>query len=308
MANELLAALLHMNLSAAAAVLAVLVLRGPTRRCFGAGYAYRLWAAVPVAALAALFPPPAARWIALPGSPKPLVVQAAEAVEHAPAMVILLLWIAGAALAASLIAARQLRFLALARQGLAGPAVAGVIAPRIVMPADADLRYTPQERSIIRAHERAHIDRKDPRINGLIAIAQCLAWFNPLVQIGAREARIDQELACDATVISRLPGQRRRYAETLLKTQLASECVPLGCHWVGTREHPLEVRIKTLALPAVSERRRDIGLGALATALALAAYAVWFAQPPGPAVGTGAWSRAAVDVVQMKLHQPLSLR
>lgn len=308
MANELLAALLHMNLTAAAAVLVVLALRGPTRRYFGAGYAYRLWAAVPVAALAALFPAPAARWIALPGSPKPLVIQAAEAVEHAPAMAILLLWIAGAALAASLIAVRQRRFLALARQGLAGPAVAGVIAPRIVMPADAHLRYTPEERSIIRAHERAHIDRKDPRINGLIALAQCLCWFNPLVQLGAREARIDQELACDATVIARLPGQRRRYAETLLKTQLATECAPLGCHWVGTREHPLEVRIKTLALPAVSDLRRDIGMGALATALLLAAYAVWFAQPPGPAIGAGAWSRAAVDVVQLKLHQPIGLR
>ena len=307
MANEVLAALLHMNLAAAGAVLVVLLLRGPTRRYFGAGHAYRLWAAVPVAALAALFPPPAARWIALPGSPKPLVVQAAEAVEHAPANAILLLWVAGVLLAAGLIAMRQLRFLALARQGLAGPAVAGVIAPRIVMPADAGRRYTPEERSIIRAHERAHIDRKDPRVNGLIALAQCLAWFNPLVQLGAREARIDQELACDATVLSHLPGQRRRYAETLLKTQLASEAAPLGCHWVGTREHPLEVRIKTLALPIASELRRDIGLGVLALAMALCAYAVWAAQPPGPAVGNAAWSRAAVDMVQLKLNHAVSL-
>jgi len=307
MANEFLAALLHMNLAAAGAVLAVLALRGPTRRYFGAGYAYRLWAAVPVAAVAALFPPPAARWIALPGSPKPLVVQAAEAVERAPANAILMFWIAGVLLAGGLIALRQMRFLALARRGLAGPAVAGVIAPRIVMPADADSRYTPEERRIIRAHERTHIDRKDPRVNGLIALAQCLSWFNPLVQLGAREARIDQELACDATVLARLPGQRRRYAETLLKTQLATEAAPLGCHWVGTREHPLETRIKTLALPMPSDRRRDLGLGVLAVAMALAGYAVWFAQPPGPAVGNGAWSRAAVDVVQLKLSHTISL-
>ncbi|MDB5424911.1 MAG: hypothetical protein JWQ29_2327, partial [Phenylobacterium sp.] len=181
MGNEVLAALLHVNLAAGAAVLLVLMLRGPTRRYFGAGYAYRLWAAVPVAALAALFPPPAARWIALPGSPKTLVVQAAEALERAPAAAILTLWLAGAVLAAGLVAARQLRFLALARRGLAGPAVAGVIAPRIVMPADAAFRYTPEERSIIRAHERAHIDRMDHRANGLIALAQCIAWFNPLL-------------------------------------------------------------------------------------------------------------------------------
>jgi len=304
MANELLAALLHLNLAAAAAVLVVLALRGPTRRYFGAGFAYRLRADVPVAALTALFPPPAARWIALPGSPKTLVVQAAEALEHAPAGTILLLWVLGALLAASLIAVRQRRFLALARRGLAGPAVAGVVVPRIVMPADAAQRYTPEERSIIRAHERAHIDRKDHRTNGWIALAQCLSWFNPLVHLGAREARIDQELACDATVLARLPGQRRLYAETLLKTQLACEAAPLGCHWVGTREHPLEVRIKTLALPAASERRRDIGLGVLAAALALSAYAVWAVQPPGPAMGAGAWSRAAVAVVHMQINPP----
>jgi beta-lactamase regulating signal transducer with metallopeptidase domain len=308
MGNEVLAALLHMNLAAGAMVLAVLVLRGPARRHFGAGFAYRLWAAVPVAAVASLFPPPAARWIALPGSPKPLVIQAAEAVAEAPAGTILAFWLAGAALAAGLIAVRQMRFMALARQGLAGPAVAGLVAPRIIMPADADRRFAPEERAIIRAHERAHIDRKDHRTNGWIALAQCLSWFNPLIHLAAREARIDQELACDATGLARLPGQRRRYAETLLKTQLASESAPLGCHWVGARKHPLEVRIKTLALPAVSDGRRDLGLGALAMALALAAYAVWAAQPPGPAMGNGAWTRAAVDVVHMQINPQVAGR
>jgi beta-lactamase regulating signal transducer with metallopeptidase domain len=302
MANELLAVLLHMNLAAAGAVLAVLAVRGVARRRFGAGFAYRLWACVPVAALAALLPPPAARWIPLPGSPRPLIGQAADAVAQAPAIAILTLWLAGILLAAGLIAVRQMRFLALARRGLAGPAVAGVIAPRIVMPANADERFTPEERAIIRAHERAHIDRKDHRANGWIALAQCLCWFNPLIQLAAREARVDQELACDATVLARLPGRRRRYAETLLKTQLTETLAPLGCHWVGGKAHPLEVRIQALRLPAASDRQRDWGLAALALTLALAAYAAWAAQPAGPALGNGAWTRAAVDVVHVHIN------
>ena len=302
MANELLAVLLHMNLAAAGAVLAVLAIRGVARRRFGAGFAYRLWACVPVAALAALFPPPAARWIPLPGSPRPLIGQAADAVAQAPAAAILAIWIAGALCVALLIAVRQMRFLSLARRGLAGPAVAGVVAPRIVMPADAAERFTPEERAIIRAHERAHIDRKDPRTNGLIALAQCLCWFNPAVHLAAREARVDQELACDATVLSRLPGQRRRYAETLLKTQLTDSLAPLGCHWVGAKAHPLEVRIQALRLPVASDRRRDWGLAALALTLALAAYGAWAAQPAGPAMGNGAWTRAAVDVVHVRIN------
>lgn len=302
MANELLAILLHVNLAAAGAIVAVLAIRGLARRRLGAGFAYRLWACVPVAAAAALFPPPAARWIPLPGTPRTLVGQAADAVAQAPAMTILALWIAGALCVALLIAVRQLRFLSLAQRGLAGPAVAGVIAPRIVMPANAAERFTPEERAVIRAHERAHIDRKDPRINGLIALAQCLCWFNPAVHLAAREARVDQELACDATVLSRLPGQRRRYAETLLKTQLTDSLAPLGCHWVGAKAHPLEVRIQALRLPACSDRQRDWALAALATTLALAAYAAWAAQPAGPAMGNGAWTRAAVDVVHVRIN------
>jgi beta-lactamase regulating signal transducer with metallopeptidase domain len=302
MANELLAILLHVNLAAAGAILAVLALRGLARQRLGAGFAYRLWICVPVAAVAALFPPPAARWIPLPGTPRTLVGQAADAVAEAPAAAILALWVAGALCVALLIAVRQLRFLSLAERGLAGPAVAGVIAPRIVMPANAAERFTPEERAIIRAHERAHIDRKDPRINGLIALAQCLCWFNPAVHLAAREARVDQELACDATVLTRLPGQRRRYAETLLKTQLTDSLAPLGCHWVGAKAHPLEVRIQALRLPAATERQRDWALAALAATLALAAYGAWAAQPAGPAMGNGAWTRAAVDVVHVRIN------
>jgi beta-lactamase regulating signal transducer with metallopeptidase domain len=302
MANELLAILLHVNLAAAGAILAVLAIRGVARQRLGAGFSYRLWACVPVAAVAALFPPPAARWIPLPGTPRSLVGHAADAVAQAPAMAILALWISGALCVALLIAVRQLRFLALAQRGLAGPAVAGVIAPRIVMPANAAERFTPEERAIIRAHERAHIDRKDPRTNGLIALAQCLCWFNPAVHLAAREARVDQELACDATVLARLPGQRRRYAETLLKTQLTDSLAPLGCHWVGAKAHPLEVRIQALRLPVASDRRRDWALAALATTLVLAAYAAWAAQPAGPAMGNGAWTRAAVDVVHVRIN------
>lgn len=302
MANELLAILLHVNLAAAGAILAVLAIRRVARRHLGAGFAYCLWACVPVAAVAALFPPPAARWIPLPGTPRSLVGQAADAVAQAPAATILAVWIAGALCVALLIAVRQMRFLSLARRGLAGPAVAGVIAPRIVMPANAAERFTPEERAIIRAHERAHIDRKDPRTNGLIALAQCLCWFNPMVHLAAREARVDQELACDATVLTRLPGQRRRYAETLLKTQLTDSLAPLGCHWVGAKAHPLEVRIQALRLPVASDRRRDWALAALATSLLFAAYAAWAAQPAGPAVGNGAWTRAAVDVVHVRIN------
>jgi beta-lactamase regulating signal transducer with metallopeptidase domain len=288
MATDLLAALIHLNLAAAGAVLVMLAARPLVRKHFGPEVAYRLWVCVPIAAGAALFPAAGATRIVPPGEGPHFdpVYQASQGLMHAPAGLLLGLWLAGAVLAGAIIAISQLRFLDMARRGLAGPAVAGVIVPRIVMPADTDERFSPEERVLIRAHERTHIDRGDPRTNGLIALAQCLCWLNPLVHLAAREARLDQELACDALVLAHRPGQKRRYAETLLKTQLGAIAAPLGCHWLaGASAHPLEQRIAALRRPAPDFQRQDIGALVMGGAILLAAYGAWKAQPPAPAEG-----------------------
>jgi beta-lactamase regulating signal transducer with metallopeptidase domain len=297
MANELLSAVVHVNLAAAVAVLAVLALRGQVRRFFGPQIAYRLWAAVPVTAGAALIPAREARRIVAPGvdGHGDIVSIDGHLLSQAPAKPLLALWLVGAAIAAGIVAVRQLRFLSLARRGLVGPAIVGVLAPKIVMPADAAARYTPDERAIIRAHERTHIARRDPRTNGLIAVGQCLAWFNPLLHLAAQEARVDQEMACDAAVLAQMPGQKRRYAETLLKTQLGSVTAPLGCHWVASSSHPLEMRIAALRSPAPQAMRRDLGAAAMLLTVAAAGYAAWMAQPPAPAQGLPSWEIAGTS-------------
>lgn len=288
MANEVLIVLIHFNLAAAAATLAVLLARHWVRERFGAEVAYRLWFGVPIAAVAALAPPAQATRIVPPGVGPHFdpIWTASQSLAHAPAGTLLLLWLAGAAISLVILAACQMRFLALAKRGLAGPAVAGVVAPRVIMPADAEAQFTPEEAALIRAHERTHIDRGDPLTNGLIALGQCLFWFNPMLHLAARTARLDQELACDAQVLAHRAGQRRRYAETLLKTQLGGVAAPLGCHWLaGGASHPLEQRIQALRQPAPDFRRQDQGAIALICALALAAYGAWRAQPSALAVG-----------------------
>jgi beta-lactamase regulating signal transducer with metallopeptidase domain len=271
MLAELCAILARINLVGSLGVLAVLALRHPLRRAFGAEVAYALWAAPALAVAAALLPAPV-----LPGVPEPASL---AQIFTGWAPVLATLWLVGAGVMAALFFRAQLRFLRAARAGRAGPAVVGVIAPRIVMPPD-DGRYTAAERALVRAHERAHIDRGDPRAVAGMALARCLFWFNPLVHLAVHVARLDQELACDATVVRRLPGARALYAQTLLKSQLADAPLPIGCHWPARGAHPLEVRIRAL-LPT---RRRD-GLlgGVLVTGLVLTgAYAAWAIQPPIP--------------------------
>ena len=117
-------------------------------------------------------------------------------------------------------------------------------------------------------------------MNALVALARCIFWFNPLIHAGAKAMRIDQELSCDAEVIDRRPrGVRRAYAETLLKTQLASGPLPVGCYWPAEAQHPLAERIDMLARKPVSSRRRIAATAIVLVLSASAGVAAWAAQP-----------------------------
>ena len=270
MMSEVLAAILRANLVGAVAVLAVLILRIPARRLFGPELAYTLWAAPPLAALATLLP---AR--SVEGDTGHAMAEAVSGFAAAG----LAIWAIGLAATAAGLAVAQLRFLAQARAGRAGPSVVGVIAPRIVMP-QADGTYSNEELALIRAHEREHVARQDPRAAALAASLQAFCWFNPLVHLGAHLMRLDQELACDAAVLRQRPRDRCLYARTLLKTQLASQPLPFGCYWPSRGTHPLELRIALL-----KDTRRHEGLAGpvlVATAVVIAAITAWNVQPPVP--------------------------
>lgn len=266
---EVLAALAGVNLAAGLAILLVLAARPAVRRTFGPEVAYGLWAIPPAAGLATLLP---ARIVEGPPS-----APATGEVSHAAAL--LALWLIGVILAALSLAVLQIRFLHLARAGRTGPAVIGVIAPRLVMPRDDDT-YSEEERALVRAHEREHMARGDPRANALLAAAQCLCWFNPLVHLAAGFIRLDQELACDAAVLRRRGVAKAAYARALLKVQMSSGALPLGARWLARGAHPLELRIASLARPP----RRDTLAGPILVTAAVTAsiVAAWGGQPPVP--------------------------
>jgi beta-lactamase regulating signal transducer with metallopeptidase domain len=285
MALELLLALARANLAAGAAILLVLILRRPARRLFGAEIAYALWALPPLVAIGSIAPPNYAEPDAVV-SPVQGLLQAAShwAAEGAlgrHASDLLVLWLAGAVAGLALVGWSQARFLRRAARGKAGPAMVGVIFPRLVVPADYHERFTPEEREIVRLHEREHVARRDLWTNALLACAQCLGWFNPLIHLAAPFLRFDQELACDAAVTARYSRARKRYAETMLKTQLGRTPV-LGCAWAAAAAHPLEMRVAMLKRPALSGRRLMAGQILTATLSAAAAVGVWTAQPPLP--------------------------
>lgn len=282
--TEALETLLRVNLALAAAVGVVMVARLPVRRLFGARVAYGLWILTPLAALAMVVPPRVVTVTAptLPALAQPIdgaaLAQAAEtaAASFDPRPALAGLWLIGVAASLAWLVWRQVQFARAVRAGQAGPAVVGVLRPRVVTPADFAERYTPREREVVLAHEQTHLERGDPPVNAAVALLACVNWFNPACHVMARWLRIDQELACDARVIAAHPRARKAYAEAMLKTQLAARPLPLGCHWSS---HPLAQRVRLLSRPSPSRARRLVGAG-LTVALGLAgAIGAWSSRP-----------------------------
>jgi beta-lactamase regulating signal transducer with metallopeptidase domain/ankyrin repeat protein len=312
MASDLLTFLLRANLALAAAVVLVLILRKPVRAAFGARAAYGLWLVAPLAVIAMLLP---ARVISVAASPpsavastptpmprptptveveaKPLPSAATRQRFQARRLrdTLAIGWGLIALLAIGVQAERQRRFLKSlgrlrgeadlfhAEHAGVGPAVIGALLPRVVLPADFTLRFTAEEQALILAHERNHLRAGDAQINALTTALQCVFWFNPLVHVGARLLRIDQEIACDAAVLTRFPVARRAYGEAMLKTQLAPHAPPLGCHWPASANKQLKERFVMLKEHRQGRARRLAG-GAAVAALALGAgLAAWASQP-----------------------------
>jgi len=303
MTSDLLVLVVRANLVAAVAILLILALRPTMARRFGARVVYALWAVAPLAVLASLVParrvvveigPAAQMLIAQPARgvmavADTVVVQAAQNLDPTPWL--LGFWALGAGLSLALLVWRQRSFgrslgalrpeagVYRAEAAGVGPAVVGVLFPRIVLPSDFEARFAPEEREIVLAHEQVHFRRGDPLVNGLVALARCLCWFNPLVHVAAFYVRLDQELACDAAVIARFPGARKRYAEAMLKTQLSPMAAPLACYWPARSAHPMKHRIAMLKATPPDATRRLAGLGLVAAVSVGAGFTAWAAQP-----------------------------
>jgi|GEM_PF-755831 len=322
-AGEILSLLARVNLAAAATIVLVVALRKIARPWFGARLVYSLWLLPMLAAGAMLAPARAASVAAetarstasarVDVSPlfegaKPLAAPSVAVTPMLdPRMVIVTLWLIGVAACALIMILLQRRFIAEVRKGAVGPAVVGVLTPRIVTPADFEQKFNSEEQALVLAHERAHIARQDSRLNGLSAALQCLFWFNPLIHLAAHLMRIDQEMACDEAVVTRFPDARRVYAQALVKAQLAIRPLPLGCYWPPGAEHPLLERIAMLKQKDLSCRRRVAGGSALAVLCAVTGFAAWASQPPQPRIASPPIAQIAYERDAQLIFVPVHL-
>lgn len=70
---------------------------------------------------------------------------------------------------------------------------------------------------LVLLHEREHVRRHDPWLQGLAVVAVCFYFWNPVIWLAYHFTRRDMELACDRRVLSQLgEKERRAYAHTLV--------------------------------------------------------------------------------------------
>jgi beta-lactamase regulating signal transducer with metallopeptidase domain/biopolymer transport protein ExbD len=309
MSAEILSALLVANIAASMAIVLVMLLRKPARKLMGARLAYYLWALPVLAGLATLLPPrdagtlpsPMARLQPLAEATVDFATTWTAPAATAPAratldfaLVLLVVWAIGVAFFLAMMALQQWRTLRAldlplgpkpdvnrAANGF-GPAVVGVLQPRLVVPADFEERFSPREQDLVLAHERVHLAAGHTRLNAVAVVLASVNWFNPLAHWAARLSRVDQELACDAAVLELFPKQRGAYAEALLKTQIVTSALPLGCTWPSRSSALFMERMTMLANKSPSRARRLAGAGFLTVALLGAGFAAWAQKPPVP--------------------------
>ncbi|MBI3284230.1 MAG: hypothetical protein HYZ65_05165 [Burkholderiales bacterium] len=294
MANELLNWIMHASVLLTAVTLAILLLRRFMLRFFGAGIAYQYWLILPVALLASLLPH-SASIEPIPQAAQPiaqLLNYATPIAQSSSTMLpecVVTLWILGCLMVAAWFWRQHIHYLRmlgnlkpmrgiyLAESLDAGPALIGVWRARIIVPADFFQRYTVEEQELIIAHEKSHARRGDAYANMLCAFAQCLFWFNPLLHLAANYFRLDQELACDASVMVQHPNARRAYAEAMLKTLSTESRSVIGCQL--QYHQPLKDRIMQLHQASPAAAKKSLGKFILTAFMGLCAYSAWAASP-----------------------------
>lgn len=132
---------------------------------------------------------------------------------------------------------------------ISGPLTYGLFRPVILLPEGMD---DPETRSLVLAHEYAHVRRHDCLWKLLFAAALCVHWFNPAAWVLCRLANQDMELACDEAAIRSLgEASRFAYARVLLaQAEHASGSLPLFSRF-GSRS------VKERITAALKQRKRS---------------------------------------------------
>lgn len=289
-------------LASSVLMLLVLAVRTPVARHFGARMAYALWL-LPL--LRMILPPLPAAWLGegvRQTAPVSAAFSAMPAQAHGEldglasiAHILMLLWLAGAALFFAAHVFAYWRFAVRGRAGahlltmhgsvrvessaaIASPVAFGLLRRIVLLPEDFAARFAATEQRLALDHELRHHARLDLPANFAALAVLALHWFNPLAHIAHRAFRTDQEAACDADVLAGASDEERlTYGRALFKSATAG--TPLATCAMGAQT-TLKARLERIADRATSPAAPVRLALTLSAGLMLALTASVGAAPP----------------------------
>jgi beta-lactamase regulating signal transducer with metallopeptidase domain len=150
------------------------------------------------------------------------------------------------------------------------PAVYGLWRKRLLLPEGLREELTPGELRHVLQHELAHLKRRDPELNCLVAALHMLHWFNPVLWVAFARMRADRELATDELALAHTQQRERdAYGETIIKVLEGLTQRPALAGLVGIGESKAQIGERIRAIARGSNRPGwRWAAGALAVVLA----------------------------------------
>lgn len=100
---------------------------------------------------------------------------------------------------------------------LKSPVITGLFRPCIYLPIHLISDYHDTDMRYMLLHELQHYKHKDILSDYLINLVRIVYWFNPFVRYALKEMHIEQEVACDASVLMMLDQDHyKEYGNTLI--------------------------------------------------------------------------------------------
>jgi TonB-dependent SusC/RagA subfamily outer membrane receptor len=154
--------------------------------------------------------------------------------------------------------------------GDAGPLVAGVVDPRIVVPDWLFARSADEQRTVV-THEAEHVRARDPLLLAGASIVTALVPWNPALWYLRSRLRLAVELDCDARVVG--AGTSRNFYGNLL-IDVAEHALPVHLDALALAGRPSHLYRRVLAMDTNRSSRFSALRGGIALTLAAASLLV----------------------------------
>jgi hypothetical protein len=180
----------------------------------------------------------------------------------------------------------------------AGPATVGLLHPQIVVP-EWLLAAAPETLHLVIAHERSHVEARDPGLWVLGLGLAVLAPWNALLWWQVHRLRLSIEVDCDRRVL-RLGHDARRYARTLVDVGTRRPTYLGGLAASPRSSSSIERRIMLMNTPRIHGWRVSTAACALLS-VAVAAVAI-LVSPPAIPPALAATTAVAADQADLSRY------